>query len=93
MIKPFIIFNSNPERIFAGKFIKYGKGVNKATFNINGGNVDNGASRPDRNKYGTNNNLSNALAFSLQKHNEATKLCNKNAIVKAKIVDIHAKTN
>ena len=39
-----------------------------------GGKAVSGAKRPDRNRKGMNSNRSKALAFSLQKHNEAIKL-------------------
>ena len=58
----------------------------KAIFNIEGGKVDNGTNSPERNIYGTNNNLSKELALSVQKHNAAIRLWSKNAIVKDKLV-------
>ena len=47
-----------------------------------------GAKRPDRNKVGINNNLSNEDAFSVQKHRHATIDWIKNWIMKDKKVDI-----
>ena len=48
-----------------------------------GGNAERGASNPDKKRKGINNNLSRALAFSLQKQREAIRLCSRKAIEKA----------
>ena len=63
-----------PDKIFAGKLIRQGNGVNIATFRTLEGKADKGTNKPERKRYGTNINLSRALDFSVQKQSAATKL-------------------
>ena len=72
IIKPPIIFVELPDNKFAGKSIKYGKGVRKIQDLTYSGKEETGAKRPERNKVGINNNLSIEDAFSVQKHIHAT---------------------
>ena len=78
-----MIFTGAPDSNFAGKLINNGKGVNSTSFCRFKGKAEIGTKSPDRKRYGTNINLSSELAFSVQKHKEAIKLCKRNAIVKA----------
>ena len=72
MLNPPLIFVTFPDSKFAGKSIKYGKGVKKIHFFTCSGNETTGAKRPERNKVGINNNLSIEDAFSVQKQRHAT---------------------
>ena len=72
MLKPPLTFVSFPDSKFAGKSIRYGKGVKKIQDFTYSGNDTTGANRPERNKVGINNNLSIDDAFSVQKHRHAT---------------------
>ena len=85
--KPLRIFTGDPESNFAGKLIKKGKGVNSTSFCRFKGKAEIGTKSPERKRYGTNINRSSELAFSVQKHNEAIRLCKRNAIEKAKWID------
>ena len=76
-----------PDKRFAGKSIKYGKGVRNIQDFTYSGNEITGANSPDRNNVGINNNLSIDEAFSVQKHKQATVDCIKNWIKKEKNVD------
>ena len=71
MAKPLKMLVVLPESKFAGKSIKYGKGVKYIQDFTYEGNEMTGAKRPDRNKVGINNNLSIDEAFSVQKHKQA----------------------
>ena len=72
ILKPIAIFVAFPDSRFAGKSIRYGKGVKKIHDLTYSGNEATGAKRPERNKVGINNNLSIDDAFSDQKHRHAT---------------------
>ena len=72
MLKPPLIFVSLPDSKFAGKSIRYGKGVKYIQDLTYAGNETTGAKSPERNKVGINNNLSIDDAFSVQKHRHAT---------------------
>ena len=51
---------------------------------MEGGKASNGATKPDRNKYGINSNRSIALARSFQKQIIENSQCNKKRTVKAR---------
>tara|TARA_B100002019_G_scaffold260336_1_gene246361 strand:+ start:329 stop:553 length:225 start_codon:yes stop_codon:yes gene_type:complete len=71
MVNPPLTFVELPESKFAGKSIRYGKGVKYIQDLTYSGNETTGASSPERNKVGINNNLSIEDAFSVQKHRHA----------------------
>ena len=71
MIKPPKTFVLLPESKFAGKSIRYGKGVRYIQDLTYSGNETTGAKRPERNKVGINSNLSIDDVFSVQKHKHA----------------------
>jgi len=72
MVKPPLTFIAFPDSKFAGKSIRYGKGVKYIQDLTYWGKETTGANRPERNKVGINNNLSTDDAFSVQKHKQAT---------------------
>ena len=72
MLNPPLIFVELPDSKFAGKSIRYGKGVRKIQDLTYSGNEATGANRPERNNVGINNNLSIDDAFSVQKHRHAS---------------------
>ena len=72
IMNPLLIFTTFPDNRFAGKSIRYGKGVKYIQDLTYSGNEATGAKRPERNKVGINNNLSIDDAFSVQKHRHAT---------------------
>ena len=67
-----------PESIFAGKSIKYGKGVKKTHDLIYSGNELTGANKPDRKRVGIKSSFSMELAFSVQKQIHAIIDCIRN---------------
>ena len=71
IMKPVCIFVEFPDNKFAGKSIKYGKGVKYIHDLTYSGNETTGAKRPERNNVGMNNSLSIDDAFSVQKHKQA----------------------
>ena len=71
MLRPTLKFVVLPDNKFAGKSIRYGKGVKYIHDLTYSGKEATGAKRPERNKVGINNNLSIEDAFSVQKHRHA----------------------
>ena len=86
-MKPVCICVEFPDNKFAGKSIKYGKGVKYIHDLTYSGNETTGAKRPERNNVGMNNSLSIDDAFSVQKHKQAIIDWIKNWITKDKKVD------